>query len=90
MNDRERKWACVWCYLRVCLACSSELMKTPGRDLKGLIEKRGVDIEIEGEGTGDREMQRKEEMKRHDSGTGGSVGTPTVVVWGAEEDHNFS
>jgi hypothetical protein len=77
------------------VACSAELMKTPGRDLKGLIEKRGVDVEVEGE---DREVEaemeralaRKEEMKRHDSGAGGSVGTPTVVVWRADEDHDFS
>jgi hypothetical protein len=90
-NDRERKWACTWCYLRVCLACSAELLKTPNRDLKALIEKRGVDIEIDGE---DREVEaemeralaRKEDMKRHDSGTGAGVGTPTIAVWKAEDD----
>lgn len=77
------------------MACSAELMKTPNRDLKALIEKRGVDIEIDGE---DREVEyemeralaRKEDMKRHDSGTGASVGTPTVVVWRADEDDDFS
>jgi hypothetical protein len=92
VNDRERKWSCVWCYLRVCVACSAELMKTPQRDLKGLIDKRGVDVEIQGEdGNGvSKEKVSKEQVKRHDSGTGGSVGTPTVVVWGAEEELDFS
>jgi hypothetical protein len=49
-NDRERKWACTWCYLRVCLACSDELMRTPGRDLRAVMEKK----DLKSEGMGER------------------------------------
>ncbi|RMZ72087.1 Agglutinin receptor [Pyrenophora seminiperda CCB06] len=39
-NDRERKWTCTWCQLRICGRCSEELKGVGGRDLGVLIENR--------------------------------------------------
>ncbi|KAI4620615.1 uncharacterized protein J4E87_007303 [Alternaria ethzedia] len=39
-NDKDRKWACTWCQLRICRSCSEDLRAIPGRDLGTLIQKR--------------------------------------------------
>jgi len=36
-NERDRKWKCTWCQLRVCRGCSEELGRL-GRDLGRLVE----------------------------------------------------
>ncbi|KAF2440358.1 hypothetical protein P171DRAFT_99607 [Karstenula rhodostoma CBS 690.94] len=41
-NDSDRRWACVWCYLRICAECSVELQKEPGRRLQGVLERRAA------------------------------------------------
>jgi hypothetical protein len=77
-NDRERKWACTWCYLRVCLACSDELMRTPGRDLRPVMEKRGRGVErskVGRDGTDGREGSRSRN---------GSA--PQMVIWEVENE----
>lgn len=93
-NDQERKWACVWCYLRICVECSTELQKTPSRDLKAVLEKRaaqvtygGEEYEEEGEGLVEGMHPGFEggvpvtaNGKRHDSGN------PTLVVWDADAE----
>ncbi|KAH7402504.1 hypothetical protein BKA66DRAFT_564419 [Pyrenochaeta sp. MPI-SDFR-AT-0127] len=48
-NDNDRKWACTWCQLRICRACSEELNMVPGRDLGKLLEAKK---ELEGVGGG--------------------------------------
>ncbi|CAE7205866.1 PAT1 domain containing protein [Pyrenophora teres f. teres] len=37
-NNRERKWTCTWCQLRICGNCSEELKAVPGRDLARMME----------------------------------------------------
>jgi hypothetical protein len=39
-NDKDRKWACTWCQLRICRSCSEDLRAVPGRDLRTLLEAR--------------------------------------------------
>lgn len=39
-NDKDRKWACTWCQLRICRSCSEDLRAISGRDLGTLIQKR--------------------------------------------------
>ncbi|OAG10745.1 uncharacterized protein CC84DRAFT_493038 [Paraphaeosphaeria sporulosa] len=48
-NDTERRWACVWCYLRICVECSVELQKTPGRRLQSVLERRAAEATYAGE-----------------------------------------
>lgn len=92
-NDQERKWACVWCYLRICVECSAELMKTPGRDLQAAMQKRAAQAtyggeeyeEIEGLAEGmhpgfEGGVPVKENGKRIDSGN------PALVVWDADAE----
>ncbi|KAL1611781.1 hypothetical protein SLS60_000001 [Paraconiothyrium brasiliense] len=43
-NDAERRWACVWCYLRICVDCSEELQRTPGRNLARVLESREKEV----------------------------------------------
>jgi hypothetical protein len=86
-NQRERKWACTWCYLRICVECAEQLRSTPGKDLRVLMQKKCLDVgglSSNGGNIGKRaEGGFREEMpKRHDSGT---TQTPNVVVWKAEE-----
>ncbi|KAH8707173.1 hypothetical protein GQ44DRAFT_491014 [Phaeosphaeriaceae sp. PMI808] len=38
-NERDPKWCCTWCQLRICVGCSEELSTVPGRDLGRLIER---------------------------------------------------
>ncbi|KAF1913846.1 hypothetical protein BDU57DRAFT_324467 [Ampelomyces quisqualis] len=40
-NDRERKWCCTWCQLRICRSCSEELRVVPGRNLGRYLDERG-------------------------------------------------
>jgi hypothetical protein len=39
-NDRERKWCCIWCKLRICTGCSQELCMIPGRKLATYLDER--------------------------------------------------
>jgi hypothetical protein len=39
-NDKDRKWACTWCQLRICRSCSEDLRAIPGRDLGTLLQNR--------------------------------------------------
>ena len=39
-NERDRKFSCTWCQLRICRDCSQELMMVPGRDLGRLLGAR--------------------------------------------------
>lgn len=39
-NDRERKWCCTWCQLRICARCSEELTMVPGRSLDTYLRVR--------------------------------------------------
>jgi hypothetical protein len=39
-NDRERKWCCTWCQLRICRSCSEELSMVPRRNLGVYLEER--------------------------------------------------
>ncbi|KAL5435705.1 hypothetical protein PMIN06_001451 [Paraphaeosphaeria minitans] len=48
-DDTERRWACVWCYLRICVACSVALRETPGRRLQSVLERRGAGGRYAGE-----------------------------------------
>ena len=74
-NSPERKWACTWCYLRVCIRCSEELVRTPGRDVKSVLEKRGRNAE-------DVEQQRYGEREaRGSNGSVGRVGFSRLGVW---------
>ena len=84
-NDQERKWSCVWCHLRICLDCSTELNSTPGRNLRAVLDARGrydgsdypsMDEEEQAMGG----MGAANEAKRHDSGN------PTLVVWNADAE----
>ncbi|KAF2643407.1 hypothetical protein P280DRAFT_478180 [Massarina eburnea CBS 473.64] len=93
-NERERKWACTWCYLRICLGCAGELRKIEGKDVKNLLEKKGINLEMAMSVDGPRGRDRVRSMEiaqrpnRHDSGTvpsNGAAGNPSVVVWNADE-----
>lgn len=46
-NEKDRKFSCTWCQLRICRACSQELLAVPGRELGPLLQARE---EMEGEG----------------------------------------
>ncbi|KAL6703766.1 hypothetical protein ACN47E_009065 [Coniothyrium glycines] len=61
-NDKERKWACTWCQLRVCRACSEELRMIPGRDLGVLLRSKLTEKEEEKQG-GMEGNERKEKEK---------------------------
>jgi hypothetical protein len=39
-NDKDRKWACTWCQLRICRTCSDDLRAIPGKDLGTLLQAR--------------------------------------------------
>jgi hypothetical protein len=39
-NEKDRKWACTWCQLRICRGCSEELRMIPGMKLGKLLEAR--------------------------------------------------
>ncbi|CAN9296331.1 unnamed protein product [Alternaria alternata] len=49
-NDKDRKWACTWCQLRICRGCSDELRAVPGRDLGILLEARAKGQAVVAEG----------------------------------------
>lgn len=49
-NDKDRKWACTWCQLRICRSCSDELRAVPGRDLGILLEARAKGQAVVAEG----------------------------------------
>jgi len=70
-NDRNRKWSCVWCQLRICAECSEELRNTPGKNLQAVIDKRGHD---DSDGVANK---NKEPVKG---------GTPTFMVWDADAE----
>lgn len=74
LNNDPRKVSCHWCYLRICFSCQEELNRTPGRNLKTLLDNKG--ISVGGKGT------EKQVDSRKDSGM------PSVVVWEADEDEN--
>jgi hypothetical protein len=40
VNDKERKWCCTWCQLRICRRCGDELSMIPGKNLSRLLEER--------------------------------------------------
>jgi hypothetical protein len=40
VNDKERKWCCTWCQLRICRRCSDELSMVPERNLGVYLEQR--------------------------------------------------
>ncbi|KAH4945402.1 hypothetical protein HBI23_027680 [Parastagonospora nodorum] len=40
LNNRERKWCCTWCQLRICMNCSQELCMVPGRNLEVYLQER--------------------------------------------------
>jgi hypothetical protein len=40
VNDKERKWCCTWCQLRICRGCSDELSMVPERNLGAYLEQR--------------------------------------------------
>jgi hypothetical protein len=40
VNNKERKWCCTWCQLRICRNCSEELNMVPGRNLGAYLEQR--------------------------------------------------
>jgi hypothetical protein len=46
LNEKDMKWMCTWCQLRICMACSGELRMVPGRDLQRLLDAR-VNAEAE-------------------------------------------
>ena len=48
-NERDRKWACTWCQLRLCRACSEELSNIPGRQLRALLKNKEL---LEGKDVG--------------------------------------
>ncbi|KAF1964704.1 hypothetical protein BU23DRAFT_51544 [Bimuria novae-zelandiae CBS 107.79] len=93
-NDQERRWSCVWCYLRICVDCSVELQKTPGRDLQSMLRKRGAEATYGGAEYDEDENDSEESLhpgfdasvnanvngKRHDSGN------PALVVWDADAE----
>ncbi|KAF2823574.1 hypothetical protein CC86DRAFT_372506 [Ophiobolus disseminans] len=60
-NERDRKWACTWCQLRICRGCSEELRAVEGRNLGVLLEMREV---REGVERGVRERMEVEEVER--------------------------
>ncbi|KAF2997392.1 hypothetical protein E8E13_004983 [Curvularia kusanoi] len=39
-NEKDRKFSCTWCQLRICRACSEELVMVPRRDLGALLQAR--------------------------------------------------
>jgi len=56
-NERDRKWSCTWCQLRICRSCSEELCRVRGRSLERVVEERrmregekGVEEEYEMDG----------------------------------------
>ena len=59
-NNRERKWTCTWCQLRICGSCSDELKAVPGRDLAVLMEKRRALGVVEEEEEEEKEEKEKE------------------------------
>ncbi|KAF2709467.1 hypothetical protein K504DRAFT_455181 [Pleomassaria siparia CBS 279.74] len=83
-NSIERKWTCTWCYVRVCLRCADELIRTPGRNLSVVIERRGGT-----RGRAAREIAGEDETERSASRTDSSRGgtpIPQTVIWEADED----
>ena len=40
-NEKERKFSCTWCQLRICRGCSEKLVQIPGRSLGRLLEEEG-------------------------------------------------
>ncbi|KAJ4357548.1 uncharacterized protein N0V89_002124 [Didymosphaeria variabile] len=95
-NDAERRWACVWCYLRICVDCSVELQKAPGRNLQSVLEKRAAEATYAGDeyeeegmhpgfeasGLGNANVNVNVNGKRHDSGNS----NPSFVVWDADAE----
>ena len=51
-NEKERKFSCTWCQLRICRACSDELVTVPGRDLGALLKAREMEREMQKEEVG--------------------------------------
>lgn len=51
-NEKERKFSCTWCQLRICRGCSEKLVAIPRRDLGRLLRMREMEEakEMEGEG----------------------------------------
>ncbi|KAF2192773.1 hypothetical protein K469DRAFT_694819 [Zopfia rhizophila CBS 207.26] len=56
-DDKQDKWSCTWCSLRICAGCRGELEKIPNRSVSRFLERKkfdsGVDVEGDGKG-GDR------------------------------------
>ncbi|KAF2632559.1 hypothetical protein BU25DRAFT_417183 [Macroventuria anomochaeta] len=47
-NEKDQKFVCTWCQLRICRGCSEELMMVPGRDLGRLLEVREGEMRRDG------------------------------------------
>lgn len=56
-NEKDRKFSCTWCQLRICRGCSEELRMIPGGDLGALLKAREMEREKEGEGDGQSEFR---------------------------------
>ncbi|KAH7406053.1 hypothetical protein DE146DRAFT_431961 [Phaeosphaeria sp. MPI-PUGE-AT-0046c] len=46
-NDRDRKWCCTWCQLRICRSCSEELKMVPGQSLSLYLRIREEQVDRE-------------------------------------------
>jgi hypothetical protein len=81
-NSREKKWACTWCYLRVCLTCSDDLMRTPGRNLKAVMGRRGRNSAGAVSSTG--AMRYESDRREGSTSRDGSI--PQMVIWEVENE----
>lgn len=42
-NEKDRKFSCTWCQLRICRNCSRELCTIPGRELGALLKAKEME-----------------------------------------------
>lgn len=47
-NEKERKFSCTWCQLRICRGCSEKLVALPGRSLGRLLKMEGKEGKEDG------------------------------------------
>lgn len=98
-NDTERRWACVWCHLRICVGCSVELQKTPGRRLQSVLERRAAEAAYAGDAYDeDDEAAMHPGFEGSPAGVNGVNGNgngkrhdsgnanPSLVVWDADAE----
>ncbi|KAH7563193.1 hypothetical protein J3E72DRAFT_244525 [Bipolaris maydis] len=69
-NGKERKWCCTWCQLRICKACSDDLMRLPTRNLALLMDSKSK-----------AHNPVENDMGKQDLNNGGAV----VAVYDAEK-----